>query len=307
MIATETGLNHGLVNSTLPLLTEMKNAGLPVRQHYFWPLICAVESNQIVGILRKMQDEFNMTPNAETIRDYVIPNLKEKNSDKIITILRDIGVSSGTAAAAACYAALNNSQIKDAANIMENYSAIYSLPTFRQPLIQAFGKVQNYDAFVQCTRQLYESSHKKTTTATPTSSKSEQITEETSEINETEDVETTKDATDVVGTLIIDVASYFRADRINVLSRLLPKLVQQGFTISSQNAEKLSEKLGSEMTPTISELLGKLSSGELELVPLKNSPKKRGLESLTVEGNFINNNVSQSQYRINLCIFVHRT
>ncbi|XP_075152362.1 bicoid stability factor [Haematobia irritans] len=279
LIATEAGLTHGLVNSTLPLLTEMKNAGLPVRQHYFWPLICSVDSNQIVSILRKMQDEFNMTPNTETIRDYVIPNMKEKNSDKIITLLRDVGVPNGTAAAAASCAALNNGQLKEAASIMENYSAVYNMQSFRQPLVQAFGKVQNYEAFVKCVRQLYESAQKKTST------KSEQTSEEPA-TEATEDAEETADPKnnqDVVGDLIMDVAAFFRSERINVLEKLLPKMVQQGFTITNKNAEKLSDKLGSEMTPKISEHLGKLCSGELELVPLKNTPKKRGIETLTVE------------------------
>ncbi|XP_005185081.3 leucine-rich PPR motif-containing protein, mitochondrial [Musca domestica] len=283
MVATEAGLTHGLVNSTLPLLTEMKNAGIPVRQHYFWPLICSVEPNQIVGILRKMQEEFNMPPSAETIRDYVIPNLKEKNSDKIITLLRDVGVANGTAAAATCCAALANNQIKEAATIMENYNATYNIQTFRQPLIQAFGKVQNYDAFVQCARQLYESAQKKSPNATTSAgTKSEQTNDEA----ETEELDLpidNKGGVDVVGDLVVDVTSYFRTDRVKVLERLLPKLVQTGFTISNQNAEKISDKLGSEMTTAISENLGKLSSGELELVPLKNAPKKRGLESLTVE------------------------
>lgn len=71
-----------------------------------------------------------------------------------------------------------------------------------------------------------------------------------------------------------------------MLEKLLPKMVQQGFSISSHSAAKLSEKLGSDMTPNISELLGKLSSGELELTTLNNNAKKRGVETLTVEGEF---------------------
>ncbi|XP_065358584.1 leucine-rich PPR motif-containing protein, mitochondrial [Calliphora vicina] len=288
LIATEAGLTHGLVNSTLPLLNEMKNAGLPIRQHYFWPLICSVEHNQIIDILRKMQEEFNMPPSSETIREYVIPNLKEKNWDKIITLLRDAGISNGTAAAAASYTALASNQIKEAANIMENYSSIYSHQIFRQPLIQAFGKTQNYDAFIRCLRQLYESVQKKAAQdkahPMPTE-KSEQVNEESEAVSETEELvaKTTKGTIDIVGEMLCDVTSYFRNDRIQMLEKLLPKMVQQGFSISSQCAAKLSEKLGSDMTPNISELLGKLSSGDLELSTLNNNGKKRGVETLTAE------------------------
>ena len=285
LIATEAGLTHGLVNSTLPLLNEMKNAGLPIRQHYFWPLICAVEHNQILDILRKMQNEFNIPPSAETIREYVIPNLKEKNWDKVITLLRDSGVSSGTAAAAACFTALNSNQLKEAAKIMEDYSAVYNHQVFRQPLIQAFSKSQNYDAFIRCVRQLYESAQKKAPVNASAAEKTEQAAEETEGVAVAEEPEakTNTGIPDVVGELLYDVTSVFRAERVKVLEKLLPKLVQQGFTISSHHASKLSEMLGSEMTPQISELLGKLSSGELELVALKNTTKKRGLDSLTVD------------------------
>lgn len=299
MIATEAGLTHGLVNSTLPLLNEMKNAGLPIRQHYFWPLICSVEHNQIFDILRKMQDEFNIPPSAETIREYVIPNLKEKNWDKIITLLRDAGVSHGTAAAAACYTALSNNQIKEAANIMESYNSIYNHQVMRQPLIQAFAKTLSYNDFVRCTRQLYESALKRTaqqanaassaaTATTSTAEKSEQANEESDVAPESEDTvaKTSKGTIDIVGDILGDVTSYFRADRVKMLEKLLPKFVQQGFTISNQRAASLSEKLGSDMTPAISEMLGKLSSGELELAPLKNAAKKRGIETLTVEGEY---------------------
>lgn len=284
LIATEAGLTQGLVNSTLPLLNEMKNAGLPIRQHYFWPLICSVEHNQIFDILRKMQTEFNIPPSSETIREYVIPKLKEKNWDKIITLLRDAGVSNGTAAAAACFTALTNNQIKEAANIMEGYSAVYNHQVFRQPLTQAFSKTQDYDAFVRCARQLYESAEKK---ASLNASAAEQTNEETEGVSAGEEPESeAKPSTgtpDVVGELLYDVTTAFRTDRGKVLEKLLPKLVQQGFSISNHHASKLSEKLGSEMTPQISELLGKLSSGELELVARKSTTKKRSLDSLTVD------------------------
>jgi leucine-rich PPR motif-containing protein len=40
-------------------------------------------------------------------------------------------------------------------------------------------------------------------------------------------------------------------------------LVEQGLSLSNSSAERLQEKLGEELTSEISNLLGKLASGEL--------------------------------------------
>lgn len=271
-----------MISNALPLLRELKKAGLPIRQHYFWPLICSAESNQIISIIRHMQDEFSINPSSETLRDYVIPNLKEKNWDKIVTILRDAGISSANAAASVAYAALATNQLKSTANIMESYRAFYSPQLFRQPLIHALSATDDYASFVRVIRLLYESTQSRQTGA----QRAEQ--EESAEIQTTGEVvenEVSNRNYDIVGVILNDVSIYFRRNTVDILSNILPKLVKEGFTISNKNASRISERLGSEMTTEISENLGKLSSGELELSPLKTAePRKRSLDSLTVDG-----------------------
>ncbi|XP_050321595.1 leucine-rich PPR motif-containing protein, mitochondrial [Bactrocera neohumeralis] len=281
LIATEAGLNNGAISNALPLLRELKKAGLPIRQHYFWPLICSAESNQIISIIRHMQDEFSINPSSETLRDYVIPNLKEKNWDKIVTILRDAGISSANAAASVAYAALATNQLKSSANIMESYRAFYSPQLFRQPLIHALSATDDYASFVRVIRQLYESIQSRSTSA----QRAEQ--EESAEIPATAEVVENDGANqsyDIVGVILNDVSIYFRRNTVDILRNILPKLAKEGFTISNKNAARISERLGSEMTTEISENLGKLSSGDLELSPLKTAePRKRSLDSLTVD------------------------
>ncbi|XP_054742086.1 leucine-rich PPR motif-containing protein, mitochondrial [Anastrepha obliqua] len=281
LVATEAGLSNGVVSNALPLLRELKNAGLPIRQHYFWPLICSAESNQIMSIIRNMQDEFALHPNSETLRDYVIPNLKEKNWDKIVTILRDAGISSASSAASTAYVALTTNQLKSAANIMESYRSYYSSQLFRQPLIHALSATNDYASFTRVVRQLYETVQSRSLNAQRTEP------EEGSEVEangETIENEGPNLSFDVVGAVLNDICSYFRRNRIEVLSNILPALVKEGLTISNTSAARISERLGSEMTTEISENLAKLTSGELELVPRKTSEqRKRGLDSLTVE------------------------
>ncbi|BFF96291.1 leucine-rich PPR motif-containing protein mitochondrial [Drosophila madeirensis] len=266
-IATEAGLTNGVVNNALPLLKEMKNAGLPIRQHYFWPLICSVESNQVLEIVRRMQQDFAVLPNSETIRDYVIPSLKEKNWERVITALRDAGVSNSTAVTSAVYAALVTHQIADAAKIMEQNRAYYVPVLFKQPLILALSHTNDYSAFIRCLRQIHEGLQQRS------AGKEE----------EAEQVEGAEKATpDVVGGFVQEASNYFHRDRVATLEKILQGLVKQGLSISSARATQLSEQLGAEMTPKLSELLGKLSSGELEPTPLPSSGK-RALVSLSIE------------------------
>ncbi|KAH8271898.1 hypothetical protein KR044_009914 [Drosophila immigrans] len=273
-IATEAGLTNGAMNNALPLLQEMKNLGLPIRQHYFWPLFCSVNSNQVLDIVRRMQQEFAVNPNSETIRDYVIPNLKEKNWERVVTVLRDAGVPNSTAVTSAVYAALTTHQIADAAKIMEKNRAFYLPVLFRQPLILALSNTNDYAAFIRCIRQIHEGMQLRASREAP---------EESEAVNSDVEAATTERAVpDVVGSIVHEAAIYFRRERVTMLEKTLKGLVNQGLSISSAKATALSELLGAEMTPKISELLGKLSSGDLEPIPLP-SAGKRPLDSLSID------------------------
>ncbi|XP_017471472.1 PREDICTED: leucine-rich PPR motif-containing protein, mitochondrial isoform X2 [Rhagoletis zephyria] len=278
LIATEAGLSNGVVSSALPLLHELKKSGWPIRQHYFWPLICSAESNQIINIIRHMQEEFALNPNSETLRDYVIPNLKEKNWEKIVTILRGAGISTANAAASASYAALTINQLKSTANIMESFRAYYSPQIFRQPLIHALSTTNDYASFIRVLRQLYESVQSRSAGSQRTEP------EESSDFEIEAAVGASNQSFDVVGSVLNDVCTYFRRNRIEVLDNILSALVKEGLPISNTNASRISDRLNSEMTTKISENLAKISSGKLELIPLQNAePRKRSLDSLTVE------------------------
>ncbi|XP_017859465.1 PREDICTED: leucine-rich PPR motif-containing protein, mitochondrial [Drosophila arizonae] len=274
-IATEAGLTNGVMNNALPLLHEMKNLGLPIRQHYFWPLFCSVDSNQVLDVVRRMQQDFALNPNSETVRDYIIPNLKEKNWDRVVTVLRDAGVPNSTAVSSAVYAALTTHQIADAAKIMEQNRAYYMPLIFRQPLILALAHTNDFASFIRCVRQVYEGLQLRA---------GKEATEDAADAATDVEAPATpeRQTPDVVGQIVYDAAIYFRRERVPTVEKILQGLVNQGLSLSSAKATALSELLGSEMTPKIAEQLGKLTSGELEPIPLPNSGK-RPLDTLTID------------------------
>ncbi|XP_067623165.1 leucine-rich PPR motif-containing protein, mitochondrial isoform X2 [Eurosta solidaginis] len=286
LVATEAALIYGGVSIAMPLLRELKNSGFPIRQHYFWPLICSAKPTQITNILRNMQDEFGLSPNSETLRDYVIPNLKERNWDKIINFLRDAGISNGNAAASAAYVALSNNDLKATSDIMNTYRAYYAPSLFRPILLTALSATNDYDSFIDVLRQLHESVQNRSfiiSGGTQRADDDESAAVETSE-EAVSEVDEQNQSFDVVGAVLNDVCTYFRIKPLDTLNKILPALVKEGLSISNKNAARLSERLASEMTTEVAEILAKLSSGELVPVPLKNTePRKRSLDTLTVE------------------------
>jgi len=223
-------------------------------------------------IVRRMQQEFSVYPNSETVRDYVIPNLKEKNWERIVTALRDAGVPNSTAVTSAVYSALVTHQIADAAKLMEQNRAYYVPFLFRQPLILALSHTNDYASFIRCVRQIHEGLQFR-----------QGKEEEVEPVEGGAAASADRSTPDVVGAIVQEASIYFRRDRAATLEKILKGLVKQGLSISSAKASQLSEQLGSELTPRISELLGKLSSGELQPVALPNNGK-RSLDSLSIDG-----------------------
>ncbi|XP_055858691.1 leucine-rich PPR motif-containing protein, mitochondrial [Episyrphus balteatus] len=291
LIATESGLINGANNTTFPLLKELKNSGFPIRQHYFWPLICSAESNEVIEIIEKMQNEFSLQPNSETVREYVIPKLNEKRVDRIVSILTNAGVSNGTAASSAAHNALLQNKLQEAAKVVESYRAYYAPVLFRFPLIQALNNTNDYKSFTRIVRQIHDNLSKDNLSA---ASQEEIATEEAADVVEGEPKAEQKSTEPeilgqnarpaFIGQIVNDAANYFRNDRVAVLENILTHFVEQGLSMTGSSASKIQERLGSEMTPKISELLSKMTSGELDPVHLDTpSTRKRTLDKLNID------------------------
>lgn len=243
VFVTEVSLETGNENVAYALFKKLEQSGVPVRQHYFWPLIVANANagsdNGIINVLLKMQ-EFKLNPNVETIRDYVLPNLKGDSVD-IISKLTKANVSSGTAASSLAYTLLLQGKIAEAADIMTRIQAYYFPEQLRKPLTNAFYKTSDLESYITIIRRIHD-----------TYSRKELVEQD----------ERGMDTAEVVGFLILDLATS-RSKFAEVIEPVLSELVNEGLSITATTAEKIQNKLGDKMTEEISNLLTKLSSGEL--------------------------------------------
>lgn len=260
LIALETALKNGIVDAAYALLKTIKEQNQPVRQHFFWPLLCITDQPQpegILSVLRTMIKDFDIQPSSETIREYVIPNMGLNNYEEMIQLLRSVGVSSAVASSGCVYFALENNNLKDAANIASRYKAYYSPGVFRKPLVTALLQSKDFNSYIRFSRYLYDNLLRMNI--------KEEIGEPAGDLEST----TPNMQADVLGSLIFDVLVTFKSKRIEALEKILTGFVNQGLSISNSQAEKIQEKLGADMTTEISTMLSKLAAGDLEPVQLE--------------------------------------
>ncbi|GAB0096334.1 Leucine-rich PPR motif-containing protein [Sergentomyia squamirostris] len=270
-IAIEAGLVQGDADIIMPLLKKAQDGGFPLRQHFFWPLLCSAaksgSTQEVVNVIRQMNNDFNVFPSAETIRDYILPNLKAKKNE-VIRELMDAGVSAATMGSSYVYNELQKGNLKEAAETASKYRAFYLPYLFKKPLINALAASKDVDSFIKVTRQIYDGITRRDFKRQAVDESQEN--EETFSLNQQE----------ILGQIVYEVALHFRKDNNETLGRVLDGLVQQGLSISSRQAERIQEKLGSELTVEISKSLGELASGELEPVALSQEDTGRKTNSL---------------------------
>ncbi|XP_030763676.1 leucine-rich PPR motif-containing protein, mitochondrial [Sitophilus oryzae] len=249
LLATETSLELGKEELSYALLEQLHKNGFEIRQHYFWPLILlkAKDSsgNGILQVLKNMQS-YDLLPSSETMREYILPNLNMKSSE-ILEVLRDANIPLGTSVSSVIINLLQKHEISEAATIAAGVRAYYNPELLKKPLTNALQTSGDVDSYVSLLRTIYDN------------------LENITKLNETFEV---PDKSNVLGSLVLELVHHSK-NFSQTIPLVLEKLVEQGLSISTEYAEKIESKLGEKMTDCISDLLGKLTSGDLTPVPLK--------------------------------------
>lgn len=249
LLAAQTSLELGNSELAFPLLRELQSRGVEIRQHFFWPLIVSKADDSsgmgIVDVLLEM-NKFSIVPSSETIRDYVLPNLKGKSSE-IMAKLRQANISVGAAACSLVHSLLQKGDIEEAAVIVSQVKAQYFPELLKKPLTNAFYKTSNLDAYIMILHHIYDYVQKR----------------------DTVDVDETKleSGADVVGNILLELTNSPRQFN-EVIESVLTELVNKGLSLSCTSAERIQDKLGEKMTDEIATLLSKLTSGELSPAPI---------------------------------------
>lgn len=247
LIALETAATSGIVDIVVPFLKAVRESGLPIRPHYFWPLLCVqgkINSNAVLEVLRLMQTEFRMDPSGETMRDYVLPFLREHNYENIISMLRSTGISISNAAESCVYDALIQFKIQDAASLASMYSIYYQPRLFRRPLLEALKKTSDYRSYASILHSMYVNLPRYQQLRSPVTA------------DEEDNYSETQIQSKMLGEFVIS-AVYHLKNCAGAAHQILSALIERGLFMSNVHAERIKELLGSSLTPEISTILNK--------------------------------------------------
>ncbi|XP_077537717.1 leucine-rich PPR motif-containing protein, mitochondrial-like [Haemaphysalis longicornis] len=90
----ELALGRHQAELALGLLREMHSQGLPVRPHYFYPLVLAQAGNEqaLLALLSTMS-ELGVEPTSELLSEYLLPALDTQDAAQLVDKLRGLGLS----------------------------------------------------------------------------------------------------------------------------------------------------------------------------------------------------------------------
>lgn len=273
LTALEAALSSGKAKIATQLLKEMKARDIEVRQHYFWPIFCAAKNEkEVLEIMTMMQTEFELSPNNQTIRDFIIPKLMNNDYEGIIQILRTNGITTATSVSTVAHNALLKRDLLKAAEIMSSYEAYYSPGLFRKPLLTAVSQTQDLKNYVLVLRQIHHNLSRSNALGRKADKEEEEEEHEETEVNVVDapvrNEKSLKELqADVIGDLVLDAVVHFKTNRVEIVTQILQGVIEQGLSISSYKAQRIQDRIGEAMTAEMSEMLGKLTSGELEPLP----------------------------------------
>ncbi|KAF3708052.1 Leucine-rich PPR motif-containing protein, mitochondrial Precursor [Channa argus] len=144
---------------SIELMKMLKEQGLPIRPHYFWPLLTQhVKDHNIAGVveLAKVMQEFDASPDVETLSNYILPVFDNLEAARLA--LKAVGVSIDSEG-------FLTSEVRSLAvrNLSELYTQLsvpsfpsLDLSVFRGSLILGFRKSADVDSMVKITELLFK-------------------------------------------------------------------------------------------------------------------------------------------------------
>lgn len=91
--ATESALFYQKIDHAIALIKEMNKEGLPIRCHYFWPLLLHYKKkNNEIGVynILKLMEDLECYANYETFSDYAFPAINTLDENYVVEKLKDI-------------------------------------------------------------------------------------------------------------------------------------------------------------------------------------------------------------------------
>ncbi|CAG4954237.1 unnamed protein product [Colias eurytheme] len=139
--ASECALQLGKVPLALDMFTRMKILGMPVRPHYFWPIL--VHSSKTYGekgIMNTISTMVTMDvkPDYETIKEYALPFVSFTSPQNLMKKFVDTGLSVGVVLTPMMETLLSTGQTRAASEICELFQGKVDAERIIKPLYKSY-------------------------------------------------------------------------------------------------------------------------------------------------------------------------
>ncbi|XP_052737382.1 leucine-rich PPR motif-containing protein, mitochondrial [Bicyclus anynana] len=139
--AAEATLQLGKVPLALDLFTRMKQLGMPVRPHYFWPILLHTSKTYgEKGIMNTLSTMVTMDikPDYDTIMDYTLPHVSFSSPQNLMKKFLETGIVVSTVLTPMMVTLLNSGQVRAASEICELFQGKIDAEVVIQPLIKGY-------------------------------------------------------------------------------------------------------------------------------------------------------------------------
>ncbi|KAJ8248315.1 hypothetical protein GJAV_G00240690 [Gymnothorax javanicus] len=162
--------------TAVQLMKTMKEEGLPIRPHYFWPLLAQYQTGQdtqgVLQVLQSMQD-LDVQPDVDTYCTYVLPSFTSLDSAR--SALKEAGhpVDTESFSAAQLRTEAANGNLAEVLALLSSSSLQpVDLISFRGSLISAFRQSQDVENMAKITEVLFRDTRFCRESSNPTESAS---------------------------------------------------------------------------------------------------------------------------------------
>ncbi|XP_032528915.2 leucine-rich PPR motif-containing protein, mitochondrial-like [Danaus plexippus] len=139
--AAEAALQLGKVPLALDLFTRMKQFGMPVRPHYFWPILLQTSKTYgekgVMNTLSTMS-EMEVKPDYETIMDYTLPYVSFTSPQNLMKKFQEAGLTVTSVLTPMMVTLLNTGQVRAASEICELFDGKVDAELVIKPLLKGF-------------------------------------------------------------------------------------------------------------------------------------------------------------------------
>ncbi|XP_014230719.1 leucine-rich PPR motif-containing protein, mitochondrial [Trichogramma pretiosum] len=233
-----------------PLMKAMKENDVPVREHYFYPLMVSYgHANNLKGILttiKSMTNDFDVTPSVLTIKDYVLPYMMG-DSVTNAKMLMDNNVPFGIIANAIVNHLISSMKLVDALKFTTSSNLTYRSRLLKRSLVNAMQNTTDVATISEIIHLQYARLYY---------SENDSSNEEGAE-----DLLTAKQ---FAGSFLYTVIKTLPPHGTKIIDELIKKFLEKGISIEQESCDNIKLMMGSKLKPEVSDMLDKLISEDLK-------------------------------------------